>query len=57
MGTIIIICWIILGIFMAYKQEQCDPPLYWAQGIIILLLAPLWLIVAIIRQVFIEKWK
>ena len=52
------VIWAALGLFMYYKTE-------WIQGrndsVVILtmfiIIAPLWFIGAIIRQVFIEKWK
>lgn len=52
------VCWLILGVFLAYKQDQADsttPDPILVIGCIVL--APLWLFGAIIRQVFIEDWQ
>lgn len=52
---IIAISWLVLGFICGYKQYRVNPhdPVF----LIALILAPLWFILAIIRQVIIEDWK
>lgn len=53
---IIAISWLVLGLFCADKQRKVNPidPVWWT---VVPILAPLWFIGAIIRQVIIEDWK
>jgi len=52
------IAWLVVGFFLAMKWEETKPSLneVWVY-IISLLLMPAVLLGAIVRQVFIEKWK
>lgn len=52
-----IILWLILGIYMSKKQSKCIPDHDPILEVMITILAPIWLIGAIIRQVFVENWK
>jgi hypothetical protein len=58
-----IVAYLLLGGIMAYKQKRAwmnNPNTSWDTDgfeIFAFALAPVWLIVAFIRQVFVEDWK
>lgn len=54
---IILFLWLILGFIMGIKQSEASDNPITGGFILIVLFAPIMLIGAIIRQVFIEKWK
>lgn len=59
---VILISWILLGILMVYKQNECEKEhtktgLEWGPVLFVFIIAPIWLIGAIIRQLFTETWK
>lgn len=54
---LIITCWLLLGIYMSKKQKDCFVEYDTFLATVIVVMAPIWLIGAIIRQVFVENWK
>ena len=60
-GVLIMILWVLVGVFCAYKQERALPIGSRSEriigGAILVVFAPLWLFGAVIRQLIIEDWK